>query len=313
VVGQDTASRGLPEHSAGEVLPAKPARVLRRVLVTTHPAPEANEDDDARQSGEETGSTKSSEEEPLVKGAAPAPEAPQPEKEFKEAPWLIGEAVAFDESGEPIILRQVDPESGRARHVVRNADGSLHTFGERTIESLMCSEDAKARRWLAQLSSRDVRGLVHTLGHRLLQSSQLYQQQHVQLVNCADSADYHFFGLCPDCSEHDLDLAYRKMAKQLHPDKNGGTEYAKRRFQNMKERYESLKQRRQQGCQGPSDKEESTDREDPEGAEDNGRIEFDPADRSSLDQTVWKMLHQLRTLKEGLEEIARRLRRCHRH
>ncbi|CAE7945030.1 unnamed protein product [Symbiodinium sp. KB8] len=217
---------------------------------------------------------------------------PQPEKEIKDerhdAPWLIGEAVAFDESGEPIILRQVDPESGRARHVVRNADGSLHTFGDRTIESLMCSEDTKARRWLAQLSSRDVRGLVHTLGHRLLQSSQLYQQQHVQLVNCADSADYHFFGLCPDCSEHDLDLAYRKMAKQLHPDKNGGTEYAKRRFQNMKDH-------------GMAGVQRFTGREDPEGAEDNGRIEFDPADRSSLDQTVWKMLHQLRTLKEGLQ------------
>lgn len=36
---------------------------------------------------------------------------------------------------------------------------------------------------------------------------------------------------------------YRKLAKKMHPDKNGGTESAKNRFQAMKERYEALKKK----------------------------------------------------------------------
>eukprot|EP00971_Amphidinium_carterae_P292925 5815792-Amphidinium_carterae.1 len=38
------------------------------------------------------------------------------------------------------------------------------------------------------------------------------------------------------------------MAKQMHPDKNGGTEEAKKRFQDMKARYEALKERRTIDC-----------------------------------------------------------------
>jgi len=282
---------------AAEEIPAKPAQVLRPVLLPTEP-PVASE---------ETASTCSSEEEPVSRDAVHAAGP-----EIASAPWLIGEAIAFDEDGQPIILKQVDPETGKPRHVVRNADGSLHTFGQRTVDSLLDSEELRARRWVKQLSSRDLRGLVHTLGHRLLQSSQLYQQRHVALLNLSDLSEYAFFGLSPNCSEHDLDVAYRRLAKQMHPDKNGGTDYAKKRFQNMKERYEALKRRRQERQTGDGEREEGVENERSEvqGEGDNGRIEFDPADRASLNQTVWKMVHQLRTLQQGLEEISRRLSRC---
>merc|ERR1719235_1715850 len=56
--------------------------------------------------------------------------------------------------------------------------------------------------------------------------------------------NYMYFGLSCDATEKDLDNAYRKLAKQMHPDKNGGTEEAKKKFQNMKERYEALKKKR---------------------------------------------------------------------
>eukprot|EP00435_Cladocopium_sp_Y103_P046252 s1670_g13.t1 len=196
-------------------------------------------------------------------------------------PTLPGEPIAFDEHGVPIIVRSV--ELGQSRHYVLNEDGKWHTFGDRTVDSLMESREDTAREWLGALSHRDVRGLVHELGQRLLKSSQLYQKQQGVLEFICDMADYAFFGLTSQCSERELDNAYRKMAKKMHPDKNGGTEMAKKRFQHMKERYESLKARR--GA-GPSPPEEEEDSEEPKPESDTGRIEFDPFDRKSLDQTA---------------------------
>lgn len=215
---------------------------------------------------------------------------------------LPGEPIAFDERGVPIIVRSV--ELGQSRHYVLNEDGEWHTFGDRTVDSLMKSGEDSAREWLGALSHRDVRGLVHELGQRLLKSSQLYQKQQGVLELMRDMADYAFFGLTSHCSERELDNAYRKMAKKMHPDKNGGTDMAKKRFQHMKERYESLKARR--GA-GPPPAEEEEDSEEPKAENDTGRIEFDPFDRKSLDRTVWKMLGQLRMLKQGLQEISQQI------
>merc|ERR1739848_197217 len=55
--------------------------------------------------------------------------------------------------------------------------------------------------------------------------------------------DLAFFGLDYQSTVKDLDKAYRKKAKLLHPDKNGNTEEAKLRFQEMKDRYERLRKR----------------------------------------------------------------------
>eukprot|EP00438_Fugacium_kawagutii_P002789 Skav203199 [mRNA] locus=scaffold2115:216931:232192:+ [translate_table: standard] len=92
------------------------------------------------------------------------------------AATITEEPIAFDEQGRPIIIRSVD-ESGQTRHLVCNEDGKVHTFGERTVDSLLGSEEDLARKWVEGLSHRDMRGLVHELGQRLLRSSQLYQQQ----------------------------------------------------------------------------------------------------------------------------------------
>merc|ERR1712032_985055 len=67
--------------------------------------------------------------------------------------------------------------------------------------------------------------------------------------------------------EKDLDNAYRKLAKQMHPDKNGSTESAKKQFQQMKDRYEAIKKRRNPGQQpegndGANDKQDNNDKED---------------------------------------------------
>eukprot|EP00913_Durusdinium_trenchii_P013647 g12814.t1 len=102
----------------------------------------------------------------------------------------VWEPIAFDERGQPIILRSVDAQSGQTRHVVLNEDGTLNTFGERTVDSLLTCTETDARLWIERLSQRDLRGLVHELGQRLLRSSQLYQQQqawwHCKCLNSTD-------------------------------------------------------------------------------------------------------------------------------
>lgn len=172
------------------------------------------------------------------------------DREFQqvvEEPLPDGEPVAFDDHGRPCIVRWVDPDSGAARTVVRNADGSQRGFGESTVASLLSANSDEAAKWAAALAQDltdcEVRGLSHELGQRLLQSSQLYQRRHAELENLRELLDYRFFGLSGGASEKELDNAYRQCAKKMHPDKNGGTDDAKERFQRMRERYETLKKK----------------------------------------------------------------------
>merc|ERR1719356_1620277 len=78
--------------------------------------------------------------------------------------------------------------------------------------------------------------------------------------------NYIYFGLTADASDKDLDNAYRKLAKKMHPDKNGGTEEAKKRFQQMKERYEAIKRKRNEegDSENPNDEPDSGPGEEPE-------------------------------------------------
>lgn len=155
---------------------------------------------------------------------------------------------------------------------------------------------------------------MHEVGRHLLVNAKTYQCRQAELEGFANKADYSFFGLSPEATDKDVDNAYRRLAKQMHPDKNGGTEEAKRRFQGMKQRYEGLKARRAAAVDGgkrapappPEDGEAP-----PTSAK--GRIEYDPHDRQSLHETVWRMLSQLRTLGAGLDDLARQLRSAGAH
>uniref|UniRef100_A0A7S4QGA9 J domain-containing protein n=1 Tax=Alexandrium monilatum TaxID=311494 RepID=A0A7S4QGA9_9DINO len=238
-----------------------------------------------------------------------------------------------------MIVRQVDPETQRVRTIVQTEEGRLRAFGENTVASLVSSAEKDAHRWVNDLSDRELRGLVHEVGQRLLSSSRAYQSQQAQLEEMADSANYAYFGLSPEATEKDLDNAYRQLAKKMHPDKNGGTDEAKQRFQCMKERYEKLKARRREEStpsgsdSGEKDEEEGDwsgrsgdpkrreaydeDEEDEEvrkererEREQDRKIEYDPTDRQSLHETVWRMLKQFKSLQQGLEEVGKQLRRA---
>merc|ERR1712176_1599860 len=100
------------------------------------------------------------------------------------------------------------------------------------------------------MSDRELHGLVHEIGQRLLSSSQEYRALQAALEKLSDKGNYEFFGLSTSATERDLDNAYRQLAKKMHPDKNGGTEEAKMLFQSMKQRYEDLKSRLSGNAEG---------------------------------------------------------------
>ena len=84
-----------------------------------------------------------------------------------------------------------------------------------------------------------------------MQQQRKSQELAAAIVPCVaeddGSSDREMLSASP--TESEFDNSYRKLALRLHPDKNGGTEQAKKRFQHMKERYETLKKRRMQDAE----------------------------------------------------------------
>lgn len=198
--------------------------------------------------------------------------------------------VAFNDKGEVLIARYV--EDGRARTLVTEAD-STTIIGKSTVESLVASTDDEVVTFMKALSNLGMFGLCYELGQTLIEISKILQTAREQRVFDIESAHYAFFGLEPDCDDRALDNSYRQMAKVMHPDKNGGTEEAKDLFQEMKQRYEALKEARSKTEGTPKDdKKESSEEQ-----ADDCCIQYDPSDRASMDTTVLKMLSQLRVMR----------------
>ena len=52
---------------------------------------------------------------------------------------------------------------------------------------------------------------------------------------------YQVLGVSPDASDEEIKRAYRKLAKQYHPDANPGDEYAARKMQEINDAYDRIK------------------------------------------------------------------------
>mmetsp|Transcript_61336 Transcript_61336/g.146072 ORF Transcript_61336/g.146072 Transcript_61336/m.146072 type:complete len:499 (+) Transcript_61336:184-1680(+) len=227
---------------------------------------------------------------------------------------LSGEAIAYDSRGQATIVRQQDPETGRKRTIVRNEDGSHDVFGESTVASLMDEGEKKAVEWLQGLSNHQLFGLNHEIGQRLVESSKMYQHHKAQYDRLKVDQDYEYFGLTAEASDKDLDNAYRKLARQMHPDKQHHKgvplEEAKEQFQQMKKRYESLKKARAEAAgetpeADPDDAGEDDEGEKPdESPKEDTSIKYDPTNRDSLTENAQKMLKQLKQLRASCEDIA---------
>eukprot|EP00928_Gymnodinium_smaydae_P017756 TRINITY_DN16788_c0_g1_i1.p1 TRINITY_DN16788_c0_g1~~TRINITY_DN16788_c0_g1_i1.p1 ORF type:complete len:371 (+),score=111.41 TRINITY_DN16788_c0_g1_i1:104-1114(+) len=172
--------------------------------------------------------------------APPAPPVVDPALRQVQEALNNAEVIARDASGRPTIARQVDSTNGNAKTIVLGEEGQ-QAFGESTVKSLLDAPEQRARRWLDTLTTHQMRGLIHEVGQRLVDQSQVYHVRLKELKRLQDLNGFAYFGLTSDATAKELEAAYRTLAKKMHPDKNGGTEEAKLKFQTMKEKYEALK------------------------------------------------------------------------
>lgn len=133
-----------------------------------------------------------------------------------------------------------------AQTVVHNADGTLTAFGSTSMSSLLESEEKEVRELVDALTDLELKGLVHEFNLRLRSTGAECESLQQQLDMIVEMCDLLFFGLTRESTVKDLDKAYRKLAKIMHPDKNGSTEEANEAFLNLKKRYERLKKRIQE-------------------------------------------------------------------
>lgn len=180
---------------------------------------------------------------------APCESVPPRRRSSSMAPLQPDEAeevIAYNNRGEPMIARRVDTKNGTAKTTVITEDGSQHIFGEASISSLLANAEGDVNQWLGSLSVVEMRGLVYEIGQRLHGSYERYQCKRKSLCEISENTHLSYFGLRRGSTEQDLDKAYRQRARDMHPDKNGGTEEAKERFQHMRLRYEALKEQLKQ-------------------------------------------------------------------
>lgn len=189
------------------------------------------------------------------------------------------------------IFREVDREKETSSTIAREEDGATMVFDDEMINSLLDSTDDTRMATVAKLRLRHLHGLVHELEQRLLSLSQALQH----LLKAQDAQQemeaYATFGLTPECTDKQLDTAYRRLCRNMHPDKNGGSEEAKERFQKMKDQYEWLKEHRAN---------EKSEEDKPDGPP---KPRYDPEDHDSLKQAAQDMLRDIKAIMASLKMV----------
>mmetsp|Transcript_159502 Transcript_159502/g.290969 ORF Transcript_159502/g.290969 Transcript_159502/m.290969 type:complete len:863 (+) Transcript_159502:57-2645(+) len=248
--------------------------------------------------------------------------SPQSPSSEVSTPHTAG-AMPMENSSEPTLMRQYDPKTGRHKTVVRNLNGTTKAFGCNTVTSLVENSEGEALMWMSSLTDVEVKGLLSEVSDHVSEEGLNYMSKLTEVESLRLSASYAYFGLSEDATEKDVDNAYRQLAKRMHPDKNGGTEDAKQKFQDMKSHYEALK-----GCrstekpgEGQPQEVELTGKENlaPEDSQqgeqdkqgEQGHVNLPDLlvsnDRGDLEQAVMIMRAQLRTIRQNMDLLSKEL------
>lgn len=201
-------------------------------------------------------------------------------------------------------------EQGKVRNIVRDKDGRITALGDDSIY-----DEATMKRWVAAMGTWHLKGFEQELRFRVSDIYKEYAELKGQLDDYLENADYIFFGLDKDATLQDLDREYRRLAKLMHPDKNGGSDEAKAKFQDMKQRYEALRKKIRQAngestAESPReimDEGQELDQHQP--AENNDDDEEDSVvhDRDRHEKIIWDLYHAAKTMERQILQIKGKL------
>jgi len=201
-------------------------------------------------------------------------------------------------------------ELGKVRETVRDKDGHITALGDESIY-----DEAVMKRWVATMGAWHLKGLEQELRFRVSDIYKEYATLKGQLDDYLEDADYIFFGLDKNATLKDLEREFRRLAKLMHPDKNGGSDEAKAKFQDLKARYEALKKKIRQ-ANGESldeapkeilDEGQELDRVDSSDKNDETEEEEDDLDRDRHEKVIWELYHAARVMEQQIMAIKGKL------
>jgi len=155
-----------------------------------------------------------------------------------------GHDTRVDNAGQPAegkIVRQTDPATGSGKTVVVKPDGEEVVFDEEVVTSFVQMPEKTRVDYRQNLCMLGLRGLCTEMGQRLVEETRLFNERKQDRNVVVKKKAFAFFGFDENAQKKEIQDAYKVQARLLHPDKNGGTEDAKAKFQRMKALYEILK------------------------------------------------------------------------
>lgn len=172
-------------------------------------------------------------------------------------------------------VRQVHLKNGKTYVIVEVGDEVKHVFDHRTVEFEIKAGMEEMDGFLKGLSPQALQGLLVYLSGAVNDAGQSLKALEEQLQALCGEDNYDYFGLDGEnCSDKDLEKAYRRASRDLHPDKGGDED----KFAEMRKKYEQLKALRE---------------EEKQGSNGGGSIKWDPHDIDSMYKAHRELREQL--------------------
>lgn len=190
---------------------------------------------------------------------------------------------------------KVELANGETGVVVESSvTGKRWRFDKKSVDFELRADAESLANWLEGLKDQQMPGLLTLLAGEVTERGDMLKALEKDRDGLRGTEDYEFFGLdSAECTDKDLERAYRKMSKHLHPDK-GGDEAS---FDEMRKKFEQIQSLRSEGKR----------------KEGGGSIRWDPNCRSSMlkahsdlrEQLIWITNH-VNGVGEEVEKLRKR-------
>lgn len=196
--------------------------------------------------------------------------------------------------------------SAKQSNFLYDEHGRMTAPGDESVADVF--DEGIMRRWIGSLSKCHLKGFDQELRIRLSKLWTEYSKLQAEHEDHLENADYIFFGLDKDATLEDLQKAFRRLARLMHPDKNGGSDEAKARFQDLKERYEALKKKiLGEGADDEDQKELLDEGQDLDENRDKNGCDEDDLDRDQREKKIWELYYAAQAMQKQIRSIKAKL------